>query len=87
MQEIGSIQSDLGKKLMVYACEGVLTFRKICKLHSDRKESELKEFYEVAIKKGMVFMLDLFLLTNVYALGEGILDLVADVEGERLKVE
>lgn len=74
--EIELVESPFGRELLRYAFKGVFTFKKICKLHLDRKEGDIKAFYEIAVRKGLVFMLDMVNLNNVYVLTQKIFDYV-----------
>lgn len=73
-----SVESRLGQQLLRYALAGTYTFRKICRLHRDRKEGELRDFYLKACEKGVVFLLEPLSLNNYYALTPAIRDYLPD---------
>jgi hypothetical protein len=61
------VESEFGRKLLWYAYEGLYCFKKICRLHPDRNE-DIRAFYEKGVERGMVFILDMVNINNVYAL-------------------
>jgi hypothetical protein len=77
-KEINMVESGLARQLLIYAYSGVFTFKKICRLHPEKKESDISSFYSKAIEKGVVFMLDMISLNNVYVLTEKISKYISD---------
>ena len=71
---------------MRYAYRGVYTFKKICKIHSDKQEADIKKFYSIAIQKGLVFMLDMIHLHNVYVLNQNMMDFIRETEESQIKM-
>ena len=67
-EEIDQIESETGQQLLWYAYRGIYTFKKICKLHPDKKENDILAFYLSAVKKGVVFIVDMINMNNVYVL-------------------
>jgi hypothetical protein len=72
------VQNELAKKLLKYAYHGEFTLKKICDLHKDTKQTEIKHFYKKTIQKGLLFMLDIFSLHNIYTLTDQIKHFIAD---------
>lgn len=66
--------------MLYYAYKGMFTFKKICKLHPDKKETDIAKFYSIAIDKGVVFMVDMISLNNVYVLTDKITKYVSDTD-------